>query len=304
MVPSPTMSAASASAASSSSAASATTAFASCPIPARRGPADDGENSAEVVRHGNTVLLVMSDEKRMFVEAGAKGAQKFGKISCSTNGILGQRFGSIFEVTRKGLVLVEDSDSMTRAEESSALLSANAAEASDNRDLVDRNTSQKLSADEIEAMKAEGASGKDIIQALVQNSETWSNKTQFSQQKYLAQKEKKHAPRVRLLRCDVASVCETYFLKNTEKVNNLRPDSLAQVLAYSNVYAGCQALVFDTCMGVVVAACADRLDGGCRETKSHRSPPAVRRPPPPPLLPILTPPYCNQTVTAPPPRPH
>ena len=50
-----------------------------------------------------TVLLVMSDEKRMFVEAGAKGAQKFGKISCSTNGILGQRFGSIFEVTRKGL---------------------------------------------------------------------------------------------------------------------------------------------------------------------------------------------------------
>ena len=75
-------------------------------------------------------------------------------------------------------------------------------------------------------------------------------------------------------RCDVASVCETYFLKNTEKVNNLRPDSLAQVLAYANVYAGCQALVFDTCMGVVVAACADRMDG---ESHQHASAAHARR---------------------------
>jgi tRNA (adenine-N(1)-)-methyltransferase non-catalytic subunit len=46
-----------------------------------------------------------------------------------------------------------------------------------------------------------------------------------------------------------------------DKVCNLRPDSLAQILAFSNVYAGAKAMVFDSCMGVVLGAVTERLGG-------------------------------------------
>ena len=43
--------------------------------------------------------------------------------------------------------------------------------------------------------------------------------------------------------------------------SNLRSDSLAQILAFANVYAGVQVTVFDTCMGLVVSSVLERLGG-------------------------------------------
>ncbi|CAN0140921.1 unnamed protein product, partial [Hapterophycus canaliculatus] len=42
----------------------------------------------------------------------------------------------------------------------------------------------------------------------------------------------------------------------------LRSDALALLLTHANVFAGCQALVLDTCMGVVTAAMLERM--GCK----------------------------------------
>ena len=187
--------------------------------------------------------------------------QRFGKISCPITAISGKPYGCVFEITRTGLRFLEDVDCLSSSEERSAGLSPDAAGSADNRDIVDTNTSQKFSHEEIEAMKAQGVAGSEIIKALVQHSETWGSKTQFSQHKWLARKEQKYAPRVRLCRCSAATVSEAYFQKHREKVNNLRPDSVAQILAFGNVFAGGQVLVFDTCMGVVTGAVAERLGG-------------------------------------------
>ena len=156
-----------------------------------------------------------------------------------------------------------EEEHLKRTEAEMASTSEDAAACSDNRNLTDNRLHQKLSSDEIKELRADGASGQEIIKALVDNSETWKSKTVFSQQKWLARKEQKYAPRVRLVRCDALEVCESYFQKHREKVSSLRPDSLAQILAFANIYAAphFRALVFDTVSGVVVTACAERLGG-------------------------------------------
>lgn len=72
----------------------------------------------------------------------------------------------------------------------------------DNRNLVDDNTAQTLTAQQIHEMKQKGASGRQIIdvlvdyreiahilQALIENSKTFQGKTAFSQQKYIKKKQ-------------------------------------------------------------------------------------------------------------------
>lgn len=220
------------------------------------------EDDTLLVKEGEHVILLGADDRRYFVEAKRGTNQRFGKLNCSVIPLIGQPYGSIFELTKKGMSRLFDTDSLTQADEGSALLSPGAADSCDNRSLVDTNTSQKLTHAEIEAMKLDPkVSGKEIIQALVHNSDTWESKTQFSQQKWLARKQQKHTPRVRLVLCEAESVCDTYYQKNRERVSNLRSDSLAQILAYGNVFAGGNVLVFDTVMGLVVSSVVERLGG-------------------------------------------
>lgn len=61
----------------------------------------------------------------------------------------------------------------------------------DNRDYSDTNTAQKLTQEDLAALKAEGKTGQAIIQALAQNSETWEKKTIFAKQKWAKKKAQK-----------------------------------------------------------------------------------------------------------------
>lgn len=89
---------------------------------------------------------------------------------------------------------------------------------SDNRTYADTNTAQKLSPSAIVTLREGGASGQEIIQKLVENSETWDTKTEFSKQKYLKKKQQKYMPRVQFLKCTAESLCRTYRLKNPLKI--------------------------------------------------------------------------------------
>ena len=134
----------------------------------------------------------------------------------------------------------------------------------DNRHYADTNSAQTLKQTDIGGLREKGASGKEIIQMLVENSSTWETKTEFSKQKYLKKKQQKYMPRVRFLRCTAESLCRTYRLKNPSKICNLREDTLGQILVYGNIFAGAQVLVVDTCMGLVTGAVAERQGGSGR----------------------------------------
>lgn len=88
----------------------------------------------------------------------------------------------------------------------------------DNRHYTDTNSAQKLSSESIAELRSQGATGKEIIEALVENSATWNDRTEFSKQKYLKKKQTKYMPRVRVLKCTAESLCKTYRMKNPEKI--------------------------------------------------------------------------------------
>lgn len=132
---------------------------------------------------------------------------------------------------------------------------------SDNRNLVDDNTSQSLHESEIHQMRQLGAHGSAIVNRLIQNSSTFDQKTEFSKAKYVARKQKKYQPRCRIVRCTPHSVCEAVFKNRPRQLLNMREDTLGQILSYSNVSAGCQVLIFEQCMGVVTGALAHRMGG-------------------------------------------
>ncbi len=97
--------------------------------------------------------------------------------------------------------------------------------------------SQKLGASEIEELKQSGRGGKEVIQALIDNSETFKNKTEFSQAKWLKRKTAKHVPTFRAVRCTSLSLCRAYLSKEPHRVCHMREDSLARLLTLSNVQA-------------------------------------------------------------------
>jgi tRNA (adenine58-N1)-methyltransferase non-catalytic subunit len=67
--------------------------------------------------------------------------------------------------------------------------------------------------------------------------------------------------RLRVVRPTALSLCETYFAKSPEKTLHLRPDALGLLLGFSGIRAGCKAMVYENCTGIVTAAMAERMGG-------------------------------------------
>lgn len=111
---------------------------------------------------------------------------------------MGAPYGSVFEVQKSALVRV-DVKLGAPIDLSSVTLAGEGALAPAVEDTVDG--AQVLDADGIASLRAQGASGADIIQALVDNSATFAGKTEFSKAKYLKKKANKCAPPVSSLPC-------------------------------------------------------------------------------------------------------
>jgi tRNA (adenine-N(1)-)-methyltransferase non-catalytic subunit len=109
---------------------------------------------------------------------------KIQRGQCKLDAIIGAPHGSYFQVDRNQLIRI-DSKPQLRADDDIVT-------AANNKDLLDDNTAQKLSKEEIDEMKKTGKSGEEIIRALVDNSDTFKTKTVFSQEKYLKKKQKKY----------------------------------------------------------------------------------------------------------------
>ncbi|KAK6245540.1 hypothetical protein SCA6_008630 [Theobroma cacao] len=94
-----------------------------------------------------------------------------------------------------------------------------------------------------------GATGNEIVEALIANSATFEKKTQFSQEKYRLKKQKKYAPRV--------------LLRRPFSRRFLRVDALSQLLSMANVTANSDVLVVDMVGGLLTGAVAERLGEFC-----------------------------------------
>jgi tRNA (adenine58-N1)-methyltransferase non-catalytic subunit len=213
--------------------------------------------SALNVREGDWVVLECTDGKRVLGHVVPTATARLGKRKRSIGGLIGCKFGDVFAV-RDGneLELVEELLEFVDGPGEDAMATER-----DNRNLHDRGDNQGLSHDAIADLKAEGLAGERLIRAVVENSNTFQQKTPFSQDKYLKRKLQKYNLRLRVVRPTALSLCETYFAKSPEKTLHMRPDALGLLLGYSGVRAGCKAMVYETCTGVVTAAVAERMGG-------------------------------------------
>ncbi|EFJ29571.1 hypothetical protein SELMODRAFT_410184 [Selaginella moellendorffii] len=217
----------------------------------------------EVVKAGSCVLLdINNGEHFVFSRLTPAATVKLGKAKYSLAPVIGCPFGSQFEPKSSSLERSsragdgKDNNAGEEEEEEEE----NAA-TKDNRNLIDDNTAQTLSAEEIHSMKREGSSGQEIVNALIANSASFESKTTFSQEKYKRKKQKKYAPRV-IIRCPTAkSVCEAYFSKTPAKIGFIRVDSLSMILSLANVGEMSNVLVSDMVGGLLTAAVAERLSG-------------------------------------------
>ncbi|XP_010268703.1 PREDICTED: tRNA (adenine(58)-N(1))-methyltransferase non-catalytic subunit TRM6 isoform X2 [Nelumbo nucifera] len=177
--------------------------------------------------------------------------------------MIGCPFGSLFQVESgpKGpylsRVVSTSEGSNTQRKDNSQLKD----ELKDNRAIIDDNTAQSLSGEDIDAMRRQGAAGDEIVEALIANSSTFEKKTLFSQEKYRLRKQKKYAPRVLMRRPFARSICEAYFKKHPARIGFMRIDALSLLLSMANVGAYSDVLVVDMVGGILTGAVAERLGG-------------------------------------------
>ena len=130
----------------------------------------------------------------------------------------------------------------------------------DNRDLKDEMDSQKLSKQEIIDMREEGVAGQEIVEKLIENSETFQQKTKFSQAKFLKKKAKKYHHYIMVRKPSIRLLMEIHYTADPMKLLNLRIDTLAQILHAVNARSGGKFIVYETgAQGIVVASLLERL---------------------------------------------
>ena len=223
----------------------------------------------DLIKAGDTVIVRMHDDKSTSMLK-VLGEQKICRSKVSTKHLVGAAYGSVFQITadrKLKLVTEEENDDILESSTSEGMDEASSGNdpdillPGDNRGYVDTNTAQKLSNIDIKKLKESGASGKQIIASLIANSDTWSSKTEFAQEKWLKRKQKKYIRCMRIVKSCPATVCEVYHAKNKEKICGLRWDSLAQILSASGIHSGSRVLVFDGVLGLAVGSVAYRLRG-------------------------------------------
>lgn len=225
---------------------------------------------SSTVSEGEFVLLIFPDKRQYFAQAlrsqrGKSPSLKINKRSYSTHMLIGLPYGSVLELQKNSLIPLPEGEDVIPNHQDLIIDTeqpTDNTEANDNRHLVDSNTSQGLSIEELAKMRDDkNVTGAEIVDKIIQNSSTFQNKTSFSKAKYIKKKQMKYQPRCRIVKCTSASVCEALYLKDARRIMNLREDSLGQILSYSNVTAGSKVLIFDTCMGLVTGALAQRMGG-------------------------------------------
>ncbi|KAK7194073.1 Gcd10p family [Novymonas esmeraldas] len=176
--------------------------------------------------------------------------------------LIGVRYGGVCHLDHAGKKFVESNDypdlDITEV--------GDAEEVKDNRDLVDDNTNQQLSNDEVAAIRRE--KGLDeLLQTLVEKSASYGTKTNFAQEKYLRKKQKKYGTLFKVERVTVDNLAELHLptvnpsdnLPDDARSMRLRADTVALLLHHSDVHHNSRVLLYEKTNGVLPASLLTRM---------------------------------------------
>eukprot|EP00889_Picochlorum_renovo_P005121 jgi/Picre1/32151/NNA_007497.t1 len=223
----------------------------------------------DIIQEGDTVVFDVNNKSKVqFIQVKSGSTVRFGQGNCQTTDLVGHRFGTLFGLGEDGASL------RPVAHEPSE-------EWDEQLEDVDRDGSnhihdqeagnQYMSREEIEGMKASGAEGATIVDALVTNSKNFDKMSGFAQKKYKKKKVDKYV----LIGCarkpSAAVLAEAYYSRYSNTIGYLRPDTLALALTMANVGPYQNVLVLEASSGLVTGAVAEKL-GGFGEKTIHTKP--------------------------------
>ncbi|XP_023367965.1 tRNA (adenine(58)-N(1))-methyltransferase non-catalytic subunit TRM6 isoform X2 [Otolemur garnettii] len=204
------------------------------------------------IRDGDFVVLKREDVFKA-VQVQRRKKVTFEKQWFYLDNIIGQSYGTTFEVTSGGSLQPKKKQQEPTAESKEAGI--------DNRNIIDDGKSQKLTQDDIKALKDKGIKGEEIVQQLIENSTTFRDKTEFAQDKYIKKKKKKYEAVITVVKPSTRILSIMYYAKEPGKINHMRYDTLAQMLTLGNIHAGNKMIVMETCAGLVLGAMMERMGG-------------------------------------------
>uniref|UniRef100_A0A8C5N2W5 tRNA (adenine(58)-N(1))-methyltransferase non-catalytic subunit TRM6 n=1 Tax=Leptobrachium leishanense TaxID=445787 RepID=A0A8C5N2W5_9ANUR len=205
----------------------------------------------QMIGEGDFVVLKREDVFKA-VQVQRRKKVIFEKQWIFLDNAIGKHFGTVFEIVGGGnLQMKKNEIATTELKEAGA----------DNRNIIDDGKSQKLTRDDIEALKEKGIKGQEIVQQLIENSSTFRDKTEFAQEKYIKKKKKKYDAHITILKPSTRILSVMYSAREPAKICQLRYDTLGQMLNLGNIRAGSKVIVMETCAGLVLGAVMERMGG-------------------------------------------
>ncbi|XP_047992156.1 tRNA (adenine(58)-N(1))-methyltransferase non-catalytic subunit TRM6 [Leguminivora glycinivorella] len=207
------------------------------------------------IRVGEYIVIQKQNYRKLHKFNKADSCINIGRDSVNLTGIEGCRFHSVFKLIPKGGKRTKEF-SVQLTEEAGDLKDEINVKTSgtDNRNIFDDGQSQKLSYSEIEELRNDAKKASDIVETLISNSNTFSNKTEFSQEKYLRKKEKKYFEYIQILKPNLRMISEIMYKLEPGKIQNIRIDTLSQIITAVNIQSEGVHLLYDSGSNGLLAA--------------------------------------------------
>ncbi|XP_031560999.1 tRNA (adenine(58)-N(1))-methyltransferase non-catalytic subunit TRM6-like [Actinia tenebrosa] len=217
-----------------------------------------GSDSKSLIQEGDQVVLRI-DKALKVVQVRKNRKILFERLRFLIDNAIDRPFGSVFEVKGDKLHLIEPAEE--DVDELEATKAENGEKSSEYQPIKSDGQSQKLTRDDVDVLKSQGASGKEIVKKLVENSETFKDRTEFSKAKYMKKKHKKYNAKITVLKPSTRLIASMYYSRAPNKICALRPDALSQLLSLANIRANSNVIVMEQCQGLVAGAVLDRMGG-------------------------------------------
>ncbi|OCH89722.1 Gcd10p-domain-containing protein [Obba rivulosa] len=208
----------------------------------------------DTIQVGSSLLIKVpnGDVRPMKVEQnGTINLGKFGAFYASE--LVGQPYGLTYEIVDKRLKVVPPR-SIQEVEETDAT----------NELINDGQFVQPLTIEEIETLKKSGLHASEIIKKQIEQHANYQLKTEYSKEKYKKRKEAKYSKSFTVVEPTLFNVCDYWFKKDQNRLRDIRPDALSQMLNLANIRPGGRYIAVDDASGVVVAGILERLGGSGR----------------------------------------
>lgn len=230
--------------------------------------------SNHTIKVGEYIVIQKQNYKKLHKFNKPNSTVNIGKDTINLSGIEGSQYFSIFKMIATGTKRNKEYH-LELSKETANLIEEIGLKTSgtDNRNIYDDGRSQKLSANEISELKSDSTSASEIVETLITNSNTFHNKTEFSQAKYLKKKEKKYFEYIQILKPNLRNITEILYKLDPSKVQGVRIDTLSQIIAFSNISSEGNHLLYDSgSNGLIAAALLSAMGPQCNGKLVHMHP--------------------------------